>query len=430
VTGIDFPEPVTQPLTEEERRLTDPTVTLAEFVAARDEDAAEPLVAADEGTMCPSGGLIFLAAKVGDGKTTFTVELSLHASAGIDFLGLRFPRPLRVLVIENEGPREAFRQKLEGRLAHWGGDGEPRIWDVPAEWGQVRISDAAVREELRAVVVAHGIDLVVSDSLTRFGVRGNGTPEETREFVEWLTELGLGRDLAFLLLHHPRTRPDPAESELERLAGAWQPHADLIMLLQRLAGDRARLSFPKTRWAHGQRPPCILAFDPETEAFSYIGVDEAEQRDYVAELAELMADGEWWTVTQLRKPKDQGGIGAAPDNVEAALTDDRFESVSGTKIGRRRDATFHRLREASPTRRDGCDASVRRPDGEEASPVTAYKEVQGGDASSGRDASQEPDKTCYRCGEPFRSGTGNKGDLCGKCVRKEACHDDDGDIPF
>jgi RecA-family ATPase len=209
VSDFAFPEPVTPPLTPEERRLTDPTVPLSEFVASPDENVAEALATADEGTLAPAGGLIFLAAKVGDGKTTFTVQFVLHASAGIDFLGMSFPRPLRVLIIENEGPREAFRQKLEARLTHWDGDGEPRIWDVPAEWGQVRVSDAAIRERLRAVVAEHRIDLVVSDSLTRFGVRGNGTPEETREFVEWLAELGLGRDLAFLLLHHPRTRPDP-----------------------------------------------------------------------------------------------------------------------------------------------------------------------------------------------------------------------------
>ena len=66
------------------------------------------------------------------------------------------------------------------------------------------------------MIEAHAIDLVVADTLTRFGVRGNGTPEETREFIEWLTELGLGRDVAFLLLHHPRTRPEPGETNSRR----------------------------------------------------------------------------------------------------------------------------------------------------------------------------------------------------------------------
>ena len=38
--------------------------------------------------MLPGGGLVILAAKVGDGKTTVTVEFVLHAGAGLEYLGL------------------------------------------------------------------------------------------------------------------------------------------------------------------------------------------------------------------------------------------------------------------------------------------------------------------------------------------------------
>jgi hypothetical protein len=297
-----------------------------------------------------------------------------------------------VLVIENEGPREAFRAKLSARLDTWEHGGDPRIWDEPTEWGQVRISDRTIRERLRTVIEAHQVDLVVSDSLTRFGVRGNGTPEETREFVEWLTELGLGRDLAFLLLHHPRIRPEQGEGELEQLAGAWQAHADLILLLSRLDGDRARLSFPKTRWAKGHRPPSILAFDPDTESFTYVGDDVPTERDLVAELAAVMADGDWWSVNKLRQPKDKNGIGARPAAITAALADDRFERADGEGIGRRKGDTYYRLREASRGSGDGGDAETLGPEEGEASPSPPSKEtVLGGDASPGRDASGDLD---------------------------------------
>ena len=88
--------------------------------------------------MLPAGGWK-LVAKTGDGKTTMTVALVLHACAGIDYLGLSFRDRSEVLVVEDEGPREAFREKLAARLERWEHGGEPRIWDVPAEWGQVRI---------------------------------------------------------------------------------------------------------------------------------------------------------------------------------------------------------------------------------------------------------------------------------------------------
>lgn len=366
----------------------DPTVTFAEFVARADA-TRDPIVTGEQGTMLPAGGLAILAAKTGDGKTTLTVEFAQHAAAGRDYQGLSFPRPLNVLVIENEGPREAFRAKLALRLEVWEHGGDPRIWDIPAAWGEVRISNPVIREQLHNVAATHKTDLVISDSLTRFGVRGNGTPEETREFVEWLTELGLGRDLAFLLLHHPRTRSDPGEDELERIAGAWPPHADLIMLLKRLDGDRARLSFPKTRWASGQRPPCILAFDTGTQSFEYVGVDEREQRDYLAELTELMRDGDWWSGNMLRKSKEQGGIGAHLDAIVPALADARFESAKGDDIGKRKDSTYYRLREASRGSGDGRDARTLWPEEDEASRRPALeRDDVGRDASSGPHARQ------------------------------------------
>jgi hypothetical protein len=40
-------------------------------------------------------------------------------ASGIDYLGLEIPRPLNVLFIENEGPREPFRRKLERKRATW-----------------------------------------------------------------------------------------------------------------------------------------------------------------------------------------------------------------------------------------------------------------------------------------------------------------------
>jgi hypothetical protein len=377
----------------EDPPFVDPTVTFEEFVARTDEHPREPLITTEEqGTLAPAGALILLVAITSHGKTTLAIEFIQHASAGIAYNGLRFARPLSILVIQNEGPRDAFREKLEARLAHWDHGGKPRIWDVPAEWGQIRVSNAEIRAQLRRVVEEHHTDLIVSDSLTRFGVKGNGTPEETREFIELLTELGLGRHLAFMLLTHPRTRTDPGEDELEQIAGAWQPHADLTLLLKKLGGGRARLSFPKTRWARGQRPPSILAFDPATESFTYVGDDVPVERDYVAELAELMADGDWWSINQLRKSKKKGGVGASPDAIKEALQDDRFESATGAKIGMRA-GTYHRLREASRAPDDARDAMtlLGPEEGVAVASPPIEREGIGGDASSttGRDVTED-----------------------------------------
>ncbi len=282
----------------------DPTVALADFVARRDENAPAALLACEQGTVLPPGGLGLLVGKAGGGKSTQAVDLCLHAGSGLDYVGLTFPRPLRVLFVQNEGPREAFRDKLETRLERWPHDTQPiRVWDEPSRWGQVKLSDNAQRDRFRQVVEQHAIDLVVSDSLTRFGMQGNGTPEETRDFMAWLAEAGLGRTVAFLLLHHPRSRSDPTEEELEQIAGAWSPHADAILMLKKLDGNRARLSFPKLRWARGTRPASILAFDPEAEAFTFItdetDTDPVDAETYEQRILDYLDEHPWATTTEL-----------------------------------------------------------------------------------------------------------------------------------
>jgi hypothetical protein len=62
---------------------------------------------------------MLLFARGGMGKTTAAVELALHLASGVDWLGFEVARPLRVLFIENEGPREPFRAKLELKRELW-----------------------------------------------------------------------------------------------------------------------------------------------------------------------------------------------------------------------------------------------------------------------------------------------------------------------
>ena len=223
-----------------------------------------------------------------------------------------------------------------------------RVWDEPASWGSVKVSVPEARERLRRVLELHDVDIVIVDTLTRYGVRGNGTPEETREFIEWLSETGLGRDRGFLLLHHPITRPDASLELIDRIAGAWSPHADAVFYLEKLADHRARLSSPKLRWAREDRPAVLLAFDPETGGFEYLGEQTAEERDYQAEIVALLKDGTWRIVREIAS-KDVGGIGADYELVKVILEEhpDVFESRTGDEakaLGRKPQATLWQIR--------------------------------------------------------------------------------------
>jgi replicative DNA helicase len=98
-------------------------VTFEEFVS-RPEPQAEPLVLdAEGGTAVSATGLGMAYGTGGAGKTTLWLDGALHFAAGEEWLdGAVVPvRKLRVGWIENEGPREEFRRKLERKLAAWRG---------------------------------------------------------------------------------------------------------------------------------------------------------------------------------------------------------------------------------------------------------------------------------------------------------------------
>jgi AAA domain len=259
---------------------------------------------------------VLVVAKTGDGKTTLGVDLVFHGAAGREWCGLSFARPLRFLYVQNEGPREAFREKLENRLMEvsWSEVEPVRVWDDPTRWGLVKITDEQARLELRAAIVEHRIDFIVFDTATRSGAIGNGTPEDTRYFVEQLVELGVGRDVGAIVLHHPLTRPDPGLNLLEKIAGAWPPHADTILTLEKLPGNRGRLSFPKLRHARAERAPSIVAFDPTGQTYSWVA-DEHHDDDtvtpetYEQRVLDWLEQHPWATTTEL----DDGVEGRAEE---------------------------------------------------------------------------------------------------------------------
>ena len=275
------------------------------------------LIGDGDDILMPAHGFGILAGKSGKGKTTLAIDLAFHLASGRDWLGHHVPRPLQVLLVENEGPRELFRRKLERRRQAWPHAVEGDIHVHTLAWGRFRLDDADGRAKLRAFVEEHEIDLVIADPLGSFGAHGVGSPDQTSEFVRFLVEAGLGQTTAFLLLHH--FRKESAPDELDELSGAWAQHADSVLTLAIQPGNRSRLGYPKLRWGVA-RPASTLAFDPETESFEYIFDQGGDDRRYRAELVALMENHEddWRTPRELAEKK-LGGIGASKEKVQDAI---------------------------------------------------------------------------------------------------------------
>jgi hypothetical protein len=118
-----------------------------------------------------------------------------------------------------------------------------------------------------------------------------------------------------------------------------------MLRLEKLEGDRGRLSFPKIRWSRrGTRKALILGFDPETESFSVVAEEEDEERDYAADVQALLDDGCWRTPKEIAAPTKDGGIGANVDTMKKELEahPESYESRTGDEakeVGRHPCAT-------------------------------------------------------------------------------------------
>ncbi len=330
--------------TERARNLEEPTgpfaLPLDGFIAAK--SAVPPaLIGEPDDNLLPVNGLLLIVAKGGKGKTTLAIEQAFHLASGVEWLGFEVPRPLRVLFIENEGPREPFRHKVELKRGHWPHPLTGGIFIHDQDWGQARLNVAEFVEHLNRFAIANEIDLIIGDPLDTFGMDGVGSPEDTRAMVERFQQAGLGSTVAWEVLHH--SRKESVGDAVDAVSGAWGGKPDSLLVLEKQHGNRARLSFPKVRWSRrGERGAYILAFDPDTESFELVHEEATEERDLVEEIEVLLTDKPHLTAKEIAA-KD-GGIGANVDRIKQELKDNpnRFASRTGDDakaLGRHPSAT-------------------------------------------------------------------------------------------
>jgi len=243
------------------------------FVAERGEPP-EPLWGSDAAAIIAKGSLNILCGRPHSGKTTFVLDLACHLAAGIPYppideanskAPMPWPvaRPVRVAIVENEGPVDMFRTKLGEKLErfpHSIREAGGRIIVQTWAWGAFSFADRSVIQKVRRELDENEIDLVIGDPLGSLGLEGVGSPAETRMFVQSLLPLGLGEERAFLFLHHFRERVEKTEDELARISGAWGGHLDTLLTLMAAGSEsQTRLNYPKVRWARGKPPgPIIL----------------------------------------------------------------------------------------------------------------------------------------------------------------------------
>lgn len=232
--------------------------------------ATDPLIGTNGDALIMPHSLTLLAGIGGTGKTTLALHAAVHWAAGLPWFGITMNRPLRLILIENEGPHDPFAEKIDqlcerfkdcpcGGAKHGdigaGFDKNATVLDAP--WGKFSFDDMGLAADLNAHAKDFQADLVIANPLGRLGMRGAGTPEETRGFVNLLTNAGLFNDFAALLIHHMAKGKQASLSQ--QISGDWGGHPDTILILEQAGQRRSKLSVEKNRWGdQGAREPIIL----------------------------------------------------------------------------------------------------------------------------------------------------------------------------
>ena len=215
--------------------------TLAEF-ASEDEPSAETIVGSDaDDAAFVADGTVVVFGKGGAGKTILTLDLTFHIATGMQWQGLDVPKPRRVLVIENDGPRGRFRRKVRAKREGWQGpDPEHNAAVLTKPWGKLRLSREDHRAALAAYIVENEIEVLVAGPIVTLGMIGGGTPDEVAAFeahLQALREL-VGRPLLVILLHHTNQRG--------QVSGAWDRVPDTLIFVVN-TGRGTRLTWQKAR---------------------------------------------------------------------------------------------------------------------------------------------------------------------------------------
>jgi hypothetical protein len=255
--------------------------------------ATDPLIGTNGDALIMPHSLTLLAGIGGTGKTTLALHAAVHWAAGLPWFGITMNRPLRLILIENEGPHDPFAEKIDqlcdrfkecpcGGPKHGdlgaGFDRNATVLDAP--WGKFSFDDMGLANDLNAHAKDFEADLVIANPLGRLGMRGAGTPEETRAFVNLLTNAGLFNDFAALLIHHMAKGKQTSLSQ--QISGDWGGHPDTILILEQAGQRRSKLTVEKNRWGdQGAREPIILNW--LTEDDGPIGYRTAENPQGVAD---------------------------------------------------------------------------------------------------------------------------------------------------
>lgn len=160
------------------------------------------------------GGALILAGPTGVGKSSLSMQLAISMSLGMDCLGLRPPKPLRVLLVQAENDDGDLAEMRDGVLKGMGLDGS-RIGDK----FMVMTDDSSTREKfaakLNSVLTDGKYDVVIVDpALAYMGCDASNQGDVSTFLRNMLNPVIHKHNVGLILVHHtnkPKTGEEKAE---------------------------------------------------------------------------------------------------------------------------------------------------------------------------------------------------------------------------
>jgi hypothetical protein len=219
-------------------------VSVSVFAAVDEPGAAAIVADHQDGALIPQSGSVMVYGDGGAGKTTLAIDLAFHLAAGDAWLALPVPQPVRVLLVEAEGPRPHYRKKLRRKLAGWTGSPlSERLLVFEEPWARFSFADERWRQLLADICRGYEVDVVIVGPVSAVGMEGAGTIPEVRAFSKLVDEVRdlSGRPLAFLLVHH--------ENRTGKVSGAWEGVGETLLHVTAQGHGHLRLYMQKARWS-------------------------------------------------------------------------------------------------------------------------------------------------------------------------------------
>jgi archaellum biogenesis ATPase FlaH len=198
-----------------------------------------------------------LSGQTSAGKTTFLHVLAYHLAEGREFLGIKPPRPLRVLYMDYESPLDVLKE----HFTRIGASANLYVIDP----GTLPKTHTLLRD-LKALVHRHKIDLVIVDPLmVAYHVEDENNNAQANEQMEPFREVVRETQAGIVLVHNTGRKVQDAghaDPFAARGASARTDRADVALALHKVGEGRRSLEVVKSRRRNlGER--IHFAFDGE-----------------------------------------------------------------------------------------------------------------------------------------------------------------------